>query len=167
MTDHLRQTLPRSVRIRSRRDFERVFRLRIRASDSRITLYAAPSEQAAARLGIAAGHRLGSAVVRNRIKRLVREAFRRVRHALPPGTDWIVVPKAGTERTIQEDLQVAITTLARKLIGQVNSCRAVLSRPHTSANSGERGTSAEPRNQGAARRNAAQDNARKKKAPGA
>jgi ribonuclease P protein component len=166
MTDRPRETLPRSVRIRSRRDFERVFALKIRVSDSAITLYGAPSSGVAARLGIAAGRRLGNAVVRNRAKRLIREAFRRVRHALPHGTDWVVVPKAGADLATH-DLQVAITTLAGRIVGKLRARPATLPAPHASVGSEELGATAKPVDQRPTRRDPGRPNARKKKAPGA
>lgn len=133
-----RETLPRSVRIRSRRDFERVFDLKIRASDAAITLYGAPSDSVTTRLGIAAGRRLGNAVVRNRTKRLVREAFRRIRHSLPPATDWVVVPKAGAKLTTQ-DLRISIATLTKRLASKVEACRAATSRTDAASGSEDHG----------------------------
>ena len=44
------------------------------------------------RLGLAVSRRAGNAVVRNRIKRVLREAFRLDREDLPPGLDVIVIP---------------------------------------------------------------------------
>lgn len=124
----VRQTLPRSARVRSRKDFTRIFNLRLRASDQWITLYAAPRESETAgdgvsgppqwgegaRLGISVGRRVGNAVRRNRVKRLVREAFRRLRHELPAGMDCVVVPRPGPEPTLP-DLQQSIRDLARRL----------------------------------------------------
>jgi ribonuclease P protein component len=82
-----RPTLPRSVRIQSKKTFDAVFAARMRASDRRLTVYGGTNELGIARLGLAVGKRLGDAVRRNRIKRRLREAFRRIRHELPAG-DW-------------------------------------------------------------------------------
>jgi ribonuclease P protein component len=110
-----RATLGRSVRIRSRRDFERLFAARVRASDRWITLYANRGPVRQARLGVAVGRAVGRAVRRNRRKRLVREAFRRMRHELPGGTDWIVVVRPGPEPTVDQ-LQDSLRQLAGRLL---------------------------------------------------
>lgn len=47
------------------------------------------------RLGLSVSRKLGKAVVRNRWKRLIREAFRLTRRQLPDGVDLIVIPRLG------------------------------------------------------------------------
>ncbi|MBP7936486.1 MAG: ribonuclease P protein component [Phycisphaerae bacterium] len=167
-----RETLPRSVRIRSRRDFERVFDLKIRATDATITLYGAPSDRVLARLGIAAGRRLGNAVVRNRTKRLIREAFRRVRNTLPSKTDWVVVPRAGAEMA-SRSLQVSIINLARQLAERIEASRRAVEATNAAKNSQGSDTTKESGPTASERRGLVpapvprQQKARKKKAPGA
>ncbi len=80
-----------------------------------MVVFAVPNDSGFARLGISVGKAYGRAVQRNRIKRLIREAFRHVRHELPAGIDLIIVPrKENIEPTIF-DLQVSIRRLSRKL----------------------------------------------------
>lgn len=114
-----RHTLPRSVRIRSQRVFKTAFANRCRVSDQRITLYAVRNEVGFARLGISVGRRFGSAVARNRAKRLIREAFRQIRHELPPGLDLIVVPKAGQWESNPSEVRTALRHLAETIANRV------------------------------------------------
>ncbi|MBI4578482.1 MAG: ribonuclease P protein component [Planctomycetes bacterium] len=118
-----RNTLPRSVRIRSRRDFDRAFRGGIRASDRWMTLYVGRNEGLPARLGISVARRFGTAVRRNRMKRLIREAFRTMRHELPPATDWIALPRRGEQATV-EQLKASFRDLARRLAGRIPPSQA-------------------------------------------
>ena len=54
-----------------------------------------PNRLGRSRLGISASKKFGNSVQRNRIKRLVRELFRRNRNLFPPGSDIVVIPKKG------------------------------------------------------------------------
>lgn len=84
--------------VRQGGDFDRAFRRRRSASDRWIIVYGHPNGLDHPRLGLSVSRRVGGAVVRNRWKRLLREAFRLVRSELPPGLDLIVVPRAGTKQ---------------------------------------------------------------------
>jgi len=51
------------------------------------------SDHAESRVGITVSGKVGNSVIRNRIKRQVREFFRRRRGALPPGVDYLVIAR--------------------------------------------------------------------------
>lgn len=53
---------------------------------------------AASRLGVTVSSRVGNAVVRNRLKRIVREFFRQYRSSLPRPVDLVVIAKPGADQ---------------------------------------------------------------------
>lgn len=73
---------------------------------------------ATTRLGISVGRRFGRAVYRNRIKRRIREAFRRVRHDLPAGLDLVVVPRPGSLPEVSR-LEESLRQLANRLAARL------------------------------------------------
>lgn len=85
------QTLPRAERICRRQDFERVYNTGTRIHGRFMTLFVLPGGLVA-RIGVAATKKLGTAVTRNRAKRLARELFRR--HKAAAGrADVVVIPR--------------------------------------------------------------------------
>ena len=78
-------------------------------------MFAVPNGLESTRLGISVGRAYGSAVRRNRVKRLIREAFRRVRYQLPAGIDLIVVPRRGGDEPVVSDLQDSLRLLASRV----------------------------------------------------
>ena len=88
----------------------------MRVTDQWLTIYGAANDLGVTRLGIAISRHFGNAVQRNRRKRLVREAFRRVRHQLPSGFDLVAVVRdnRGAEPSIQ-GLEDSILHLADRL----------------------------------------------------
>ena len=85
-------SFPRNVRVRTGAEYARVFELSRRTSDPLLSLHWLAGE-APARLGLAVSRKVDTrAVGRNRIKRQLREHFRRLRAALPGG-DYVVVAR--------------------------------------------------------------------------
>jgi ribonuclease P protein component len=72
-----------------------------------------PNSLGVNRLGASSTRRLGNAVARNAQKRLVREAFRLVKHSLPPGLDMVVLPKVPWREPTLDELKADLvdTTL--------------------------------------------------------
>ncbi len=94
----------------------------LRARDARVTLIASRRERRGdpSRLAAAVSRRHGGAVVRNRIKRLCREAFRTSRDRLPTGWDFVVLPRVGANLTLA-GLGKSMIALAAKISASDNS----------------------------------------------
>jgi ribonuclease P protein component len=112
------ECFPKGVRIRKRAEYLEIQHSGV-AVHSRllIGIVRRAEGRAEARIGITTTKKLGSAVVRNRVRRMIREAFRRNRAALPPSTDIVVVAKRAsvdvTSAAIAEDLALLGRRAAR------------------------------------------------------
>ena len=112
----------RQHRMRSRADFERLYRKGVVAADEVLVIRACRNGLAHSRLGLAVSRKVGSAVVRNRWKRLIREAFRKSRHRLPPGYDLVVRPRRGAQPDYQA-VAASLPRLARRLAKRLSQNR--------------------------------------------
>lgn len=84
-------------RLKLRNDFDRVFEQGVVASDSVLVVHAIRNSLDHSRIGLSIAKRVGSAPVRNRWKRWMREAFRLRRSELPIGLDVVIRPRRGAE----------------------------------------------------------------------
>lgn len=90
---HRRNRLSRS------KDFDAVYRRGRSASSRYLVLHWFARDDAgkadAPRLGLAVPRSVGSAVVRNRVKRLLRESWRELLPTVPPGQDYVLAARPG------------------------------------------------------------------------
>jgi ribonuclease P protein component len=81
----------KSQRIVSDGNFAKVLSGKCFVCQGMFRLYAAPNDLGMPRFGISASKNVGNAVVRNRFKRLGREAFRQHQHEIPSNFDYILI----------------------------------------------------------------------------
>ena len=104
----------REERLRSTQDFDRVFREGRRGRGPFLSVCWIPNGLPHSRLGIALRRGWKGAAARNRAKRLIREAFRTHKHALPAGLDVVVLPVTQWREPRVEEIAAELARLLRR-----------------------------------------------------
>jgi ribonuclease P protein component len=144
MSGSERLGFPRACRLQHKREFDAVYASRSRVDRGPLSVHALPTDRSTARLGLAVGRRVGCAVVRSRIKRLLREAFRLERHGFPASYDVVVAVRPHAE-PLTLDRCRALLVEAIRAEHALWTKRSTRRRTHADAESGPRtdGTSDE------------------------
>ena len=95
--------MQRRNRLSRSRDFDTVYRHGRSTSTRYLVLYWFPRDDADGepRLGIAVPKGTGGAVVRNRMKRQLREAWRSLLERVEPGRDYVLIARPGLAETTE------------------------------------------------------------------
>jgi ribonuclease P protein component len=87
------EKFPKSARLRKRPEFLKLSRTGRKIHSTHFVVLSGTNDCGETRLGITVSSKVGNAVTRNRIKRSVREFFRRRRHELGAGLDFLVIAR--------------------------------------------------------------------------
>jgi ribonuclease P protein component len=116
---------PKRRRLSRSAEFERVYRQGRSKGNRYLVLYAFPRAEdgdEGPRLGLSVGRRVGGAVDRTRVKRVLREAFWEEARRLPAGSDYVVVARPEslplTEREGEPGIRTALSELVDALGGE-------------------------------------------------
>ncbi|MBP2634811.1 MAG: rnpA [Firmicutes bacterium] len=106
-----RFTLPKKGKLCQNKNFQAVYKSGKSYANKNLVVYVLPNQSVKRRVGFAAGKRLGSAVMRNRLKRLLREAYRHHQEKIITGVDLVLVARqplldAGVDKAIKAFLDI-------------------------------------------------------------
>jgi ribonuclease P protein component len=114
---------PKRRRLSRSAEFERVYRQGRSKSNRFLVLYAFPREEdptesgdRGPRLGLSVSRRVGGAVERTRVKRLLREAFWAEAERLPAGADYVVVARPDSRELVEREGMSGIRTALVELV---------------------------------------------------
>ena len=107
---------PARVRIKKTREFNRVYARGKRARGRLFLVVLMPNRTELTRVGLSVGKKVGGAVRRNRIKRMLREAFRQVRPELPTGLDIVLVAESPDQKYLLPEVRADLVRLVHKAL---------------------------------------------------
>ncbi|KYZ75713.1 hypothetical protein AXX12_10920 [Anaerosporomusa subterranea] len=108
-------SLKKSDKLRKNKSFQAVYKGGKSVSNRLLVLYMLPNQSNSNKIGFAAGKKLGNAVVRNRVKRMMREVFRLNRDKLPHGYDFILVGRKPVVEVKTQEVASAFLNLCGRM----------------------------------------------------
>lgn len=114
------QLFPNTLRLRNSREFERVFNAKIAVADELLIVFVLPNDLPFSRLGLSVSRKVGNAVVRNRWKRLIREAFRKNYESFQRRFDLIVLPQRKAKLVGGQKIENSFKKLVAKAIKRIS-----------------------------------------------
>ncbi len=114
-----RKTFPRAARLKRRKDFLAIYETGLRVSGPNLVLFGRTSRDGLGRLGVTVTRKCGGAVIRNFMKRRIREIYRLHREEISIPLDLVVNVRRGAERVAFSRIEAEFLRLARELARKV------------------------------------------------
>jgi ribonuclease P protein component len=109
-----RESLPRRERLRTPREYREVFEQGRRSVGQAFVCYVARNEGQGRKFGMAVSRQVGGAVVRNRVKRYIRETYRTNRARLREDLRMVIVARPAAAKLSYADCHEGLTRLLRQ-----------------------------------------------------
>lgn len=103
------------------RDFQRVYKRGISVANRALVLYLLPNREQDTRFGLSVSKKVGKAVVRNRVRRLLREICRLNRQWFPGGHDVVIIARRDAAGQDFRSLAARLQRLTEKAGQKVRS----------------------------------------------
>lgn len=105
----------RKLRLRSRGDFSRVYRGGKSFANGQFVVYWSRHKEADPfRMGVSASKKIGNAVVRNRMRRMVKEIVRKMEDRIVPHTDFIMIVRKPAVDMRMADMEKSVVHVLKK-----------------------------------------------------
>ena len=108
-------TMRYTVSLKENRDFRRLYNKGKTTVNSALAVYVRPNRLSKNRLGLTVGTKVGKAVCRNRVRRLIRESYRLQEDVLKTGYDLVIVARVKAGHMTFWQIDDALKSLFRKL----------------------------------------------------
>ncbi|MEA3486432.1 MAG: ribonuclease P protein component [Thermodesulfobacteriota bacterium] len=109
-----KQSFGKKERVRKRKSYLNIYQRGVRVHSSSFTVILSPNPSGEKRFGVAVSKKVGNAVKRNRIKRLLREFFRLNKDRLPDSRDVVIIAKKNVSSLKYQDVYLELADLFKK-----------------------------------------------------
>ena len=106
--------MKKTVSLKRNEDFQYVFKRGKTKGSGILVAFVVPNDMGLNRLGVTVSKKMGKAVMRNRLRRRIKEAFRAFEESLTAGHDIVILPKPELAKASFAELQKTLKYLMKK-----------------------------------------------------